>query len=183
MLHVKMTNIKAPLYWCLVFAVALLLFDRQIMTFACLKKGWGLKAEEETIKRTLKLYNACFQDFYASAGMPAKLDEFPAVKPVKHELFRDIGFLTENRRVMIYDFADQAVRKISLVAPGKAEVETVEEWNYLYQKLADRTPFTRVRGISQGFRYTLRQMNGRWLVVDWEPIDIKGQTGNNEFYF
>lgn len=183
MLNVTMTNMKSLLLWCLLFAVALLVFDRPILTFACLKKGWGLTEEEEAIRKTLKLYNACFQDFYASAGMPAKLDEFPAAKPVKHELFRDIGFLAENRRVMIYDFADQTVRKISLVAPGKAEVEMAEEWNYLYQKQADRTPITKVRGFSQGFRYTLRQMNGRWLVVDWEPIDIKGLTGNNEFYF
>lgn len=179
----NMTNMKAPLLCCLVFAVVLLVFDRPIVNFACLHKGWGLKQQEETIKKTLKLYNSCFQDFYASGGMHTKLDEFPATKQVKHELFRDIGFLTENRRVMIYDFADQSIVKISFPAPAKAEVEVTEEWNFLYQKLADRSPFTKVRGFTQGVRYTLKEMNGRWLVVDWEPTDGKGPKGNDGFYF
>lgn len=183
MLDLKMKNIKTPLYWCFVFAVTLLIFDRPIVTFACLKKGWGLKAEEASIKKTLKLYNACFQDFYASAGMPAKLDEFPAAKPVKHELFRDIGFLTENQRVMVYDAADSKILKLGLIAPAKAEVEVLEEWNYLYQQLPKRIQITKVRGIGQGFKYKLQKVRGRWLVLDWEPIDVKSSAGENEFYF
>jgi len=182
-LPLGLSKVKLPLIYCSAFIVALLAFDRPVITFVCLKNGIGLKAEEERIKNTLKLYNACFQDFYASGGLHAKLDEFPAVKPIKHELFRDIGFLTDNQRVMVYDSADQKIQKLTLLAPGKAEVEVLEEWNYLYQKSVDRKPFTKVRGFGQGFRYRLQQVKGRWLVTEWEPFDAKEPVNQNEFYF
>lgn len=178
-----MSKLKPPFIFIIVFIVAVLAFDRPIITFVCLKKGLGLKTEEERIKQSLKMYNACFQDFYASGGLHTKLDEFPAVKPIKHELFRDIGFLTDNQRVMVYDSADQKVLKLTLIAPGKAEIEVFEEWNYLYQKLTDRKPFTKVRGFGQGFTYKVQQVKGRWLVVEWEPFDAKEPVSQNEFYF
>lgn len=183
MLPLQLSKIKLPFVFIIVFIVSVIAFDRPIITFVFLKNGLGLKVEEERIKQSLKLYNSCFQDFYASGGMHAKLDDFPAAKPVKHELFRDIGFLTDNQRVMVYDSADQKVQKLTLIAPGKAEVEVYEEWNFLYQKLTDRKPFTKVRGFGQGFRYKFQQFKGRWLVMEWEPFDVKESIRQDEFYF
>ena len=168
---------------CFVFVLLLIGFDRSIIRFAALHSGFGVKKEEQRIKSTLKLYNSCYADFYDSGGKHEKLNDFPAVTPVKHELFRDMGFLALNHRIMIYDAADQKVLKLDFTAPGQAEAEVYEEWNYLYQKLADRQPFTKVRGIGQGFNYKFREVNGTWVVQEWEPIELKQQVDNNEFYF
>jgi hypothetical protein len=177
------TNVRFGIISCTVFVLLLIGFDRSIIWFAALRSGFGVKKEEQRIKNTLKLYNSCYADFYDSGGKHEKLNDFPAVTPVKHELFRDLGFLAENQRIMIYDAAEQKVLKLAFPAPGQAEAEVYEEWNYLYQKLKDRKPFTKVRGIGQGFNYKLRRVKGRWVVQEWEPVEVKQQVDNNEFYF
>jgi hypothetical protein len=176
-------NIRLGAISCLVFTAIVLCFDMSILYFAALHSGLGVKSEEQRIKATLKLYNSCIADFYDSGGKHDKLNDFPALTPVKHELFRDTGYLNTNRRVMIYDLAEQKVLRLVFPSPEHAEADVYEEWNYLYQKSADRQPFTKVRGFGQGFNYKLQQVKGKWLVQDWEPIEVKQQADNNEFYF
>lgn len=180
---VQSPSLKLPLILSLIFLLMLFAFDRSIISFALFNVGKDHKIRSAEIESTLKLYNACFQDFYASGGQHAKLDDFPAAKPVKHELFRDIGFLSNNGRVMVYDAADVKVLKLRMTSPKKAEVDVFEEWNYLYQQLPERTQLTKVRGLGQGFRYSMQQVRGRWLVLDWEPMDSKVTAGKDDFLF
>ncbi len=176
-------NVRLLVISCFVFVVALLGFDRSLISFVALKSGFGATKEEQRIKSTLKLYNSCFVDFHDSGGVPERLNDFPAVTQLRHEVFREMGFLAANQRIMIYDSAEQKVLKITFISPGKAEVDVIEEWNFLYQKLKDRKPFTKIRGFSQGLSYKLGQVRGQWVVQEWEPKEIKSQVKNNEFYF
>jgi hypothetical protein len=54
-----------------------------------------------------------------------------------------------------------------------AEALVYEEWNYVFEKASDRKPASKLKGMGQGFRYRLRLVDGRWIVVGWEAEDIE----------
>ena len=47
-----------------------------------------------------------------------------------------------------------------------------EEWNYVYQDRATRSPVTEVKGMGQGFRYVLERQGGSWVIQAWTPEDV-----------
>ena len=57
------------------------------------------------VEAAVRLYNRILQDFYASAGSPALLDEIPASKAERHHLFRDIGYLGRAGLVQVFDLS------------------------------------------------------------------------------
>ncbi len=117
-------------------------------------------------------FQRIYQDFFATGGVPALLDEFPATKEVKHQLFRDIGFVRDAGLVLVQDLATATLVEVERTGEDRAEALTYEEWNWVFQRAADRVPSSEIKGLGQGFRYRLRKDGGRWIVTAWEPEDI-----------
>lgn len=138
------------------------------------------EAEKKEIEATVKLYNKILADFYASGGKPALINHMPATKQIKHEIFRDLGYVKRVDKVLVYDLASLTTFRIKLTGPGKAEGQFYEEWNYMYQNL-DRTPDTRPLGFGRGFRYHLVKEKGKWLVHDWDPDSTVPDMSTKEF--
>jgi len=124
--------------------------------------------EMKEIESTVKTYNKILSDFYASGGNPALINSMPAAKQVKHEVFRDLGYVKRINKILVYDMASITTYRIRLTGPGRAEGQFYEEWNFLYQN-ADRAPITRPIGFGRGFRYHLKKEKGKWVVNDWDP--------------
>ncbi len=138
--------------------------------------------DEPAILGAVNDYQRACQDFYATAGDTALLDAVPASKAVKHEIFRDIGFLRDSKLVLAEDLASLTLLDATMVAPGAAEVRVFEEWNWTLQRAADRKLATEVKGLGQGFRYRVGREGGRWVVASWEVEDVPrpaaGGVGN-----
>jgi hypothetical protein len=129
------------------------------------------EAEEKALKETIRMYNTIFTDLYATDGIPAMLNEFPASKKLKHELFKNIGALRNNKLLLVYDMATLDFRDIKMVSPVRAEVTAFEEWNYAYQKADTRLPTGQTKGMGQGFKYILFKRGQNWIIVDYYPVD------------
>ncbi len=119
---------------------------------------------------TVRLFLRYYADFFASAGSPEHVGDVPAATAVKHQLFRDLGFLRETDRVLVVDLATFEPKETVETGPGQAEVLVAEEWNHMEQRQSDRVPIGRHAGMGRGFRYVLRRgPEGRWIVADWFP--------------
>lgn len=140
------------------------------------------EGERKQIELTIKTYNKILADFYASGGNPGLINHFPATKQIKHEIFRDLGYVKSADRVLVYDLATLTPYRITLTGPGRAEAQFFEEWNFMYQNL-DRTPKTKPLGFGRGFRYHLVKEKGQWLVQDWDPDSTVPDLGTKEFKF
>jgi len=139
-------------------------------------------ADMKEIEKTVKLYNKILSDFYASGGNPSLINHMPATKQIKHEVFRDLGYVKGVEKILVYDMASITTHRIRLTGPGRAEAQFYEEWNYLYQNL-DRSPKTRPIGFGRGFRYHLVKEQGRWLVQDWDPDVTVPDLSKKDFKF
>ncbi len=124
------------------------------------------------ILETLMDFNAIWSDFFATGGVPAMIDEFPAAKMVKHGIFRDTGWLESMDRVQVYDLARMVPIEVRFRPDGSAEADVYEEWNYVIQEKSTRRPVTEVKGMGQGFRYRLMREGGGWVVTGWDPLDV-----------
>lgn len=158
------------------------LFDSAFLHYPLLSSGKRLEKERAAIVETIRYYNKILTDFYVTGGVPLLLDEFPAVKTLKHGLFRDIGFIRDYGMVLVYDLADMTPVDIRILSPNAAEAVIFEEWNYVYQRKEDREPVSRVKGLGQGFRYRLIKQNGAWIVRNWDPVDVE-DPGDKGFVF
>ena len=172
-----------PLSGLGIFILLALLFDAHALRFIAVRTGFGVEQEKAGILSALKSYNRILSDFYASDGTPALIGDFPAATPLKHELFRDIGFLRQNKRVLVYDHASSAAVEIDLRTPYTADAIVYEEWNYLYQQIDSRQPLENPKGMGQGFRYRLLRRGGRWIVVAWDPVDVAVPEEKDKHYF
>jgi hypothetical protein len=124
------------------------------------------------IRETLRAYQKVYQDFFASGGGPALLDEFPASKDVKHHVFRDVGFLGASGLVLVQDLATLTVVAMRSTGQGLAEADAYEEWNYVLQEVEGRKPVGPLKGMGQGFRYVLHRSDSGWRVVQWDLSDV-----------
>lgn len=145
------------------------------------RRGSLPAADEAAIRGVLETYNQVYQDFYASEGVAAMIDEFPATRDLKHRLFRDIGFLRDAGFVQVQDLANAEVREVRATGPVEAEALVFEEWNHLLQRSGSRLPVDRPRGLGQGFRYRLRKEGGRWLVVGWDLAELAPPVDDGRF--
>lgn len=144
---------------------------------------YGSKKEEAAIKETIVQYNKIFTDLYVSDGQTLRLNDFPAVKTLRHELYRDLDFLRARRLLLVYDMADLNFMEIKRPSPLTAEVITFEEWNYIYQKSPSREPAQSIKGMGQGFKYYMEKQKGQWVVVDCSPVNVKQPEKKDEFKF
>ncbi len=143
----------------------------------------GAKEEEGAIKEVIILYNRIFTDLYASDGQTLRLNDFPASKRLRHELYRDLDFLRARRLLLVYDMADLIFMEIKRPSPLTAEVITFEEWNYIYQKPPSREPAQSIKGMGQGFKYYMQKQRGQWVVVDCIPVNINPPERKDEFKY
>ncbi len=139
--------------------------------------------EENSIKKALLVYNKIFTDLYASNGQTLRLNDFPAAKRLRHEVYRDLDFLRAHQLLLVYDMADLTFIEIKRSMPLTAEVITYEEWNFIYQELSSRRPSQSIKGMEQGFKYIMQKQKGQWVVVDYIPVKVKPPEKKDEFYF
>lgn len=152
------------------FTVAVALLDPGLRLS---RTGVQLSIEEEAgVLGSLVNYQRIYEDFYASGGNPALLDVFPASREVKHQIFRDIGFVREAGLVLVQDLAMATLVRVSRTGPQAAEAVTYEEWNHLFQRAEDRVPASQLKGMGQGFRYRLEREGKRWIVTGWELEEV-----------
>lgn len=137
-------------------------------------KGWLYPVlERPAIMETIALYNKIFTDLYVSDGDPLRLDDFPASKQMRHELYKNIGFLRDNNLWLVYDMADLAFKDVKLTSPRTAEAVTYEEWNYVYWDTRTMRPVHEPKGMGAGFKYLLVKDKSGWIVVDCVPADVE----------
>lgn len=154
------------------FLVLGLLLDGDLFRYPLLRMERFEEREREAVLASIDRYNAILTDLYVSDGVPALLNEFPATKAVRHGLFRDIGFVRGEDRVLVYDLAGISPVNVRILSPSTAEAVVFEEWNYTYQRTSDRRPVTRIRGLGQGYRYRLVRSEGSWMVAQWDPVEV-----------
>lgn len=140
------------------------------------------ESDKIQIETTVKGYNKILTDFYSSGGMPMLIDTFPATKLLKHEIFRDLGYLKRAEKILVYDMATFTPFEIKLTGPGRAVGRFFEEWNFAYQA-KDRKFITKPVGFGKGFRYSLVKEQGQWLVNDWDPDPDMPDLSVKEFKF
>jgi hypothetical protein len=130
-------------------------------------------ADKDGVLAALIEYQRVYQDLFASGGRPDQLDAFPASRDVKHHVFRDLGFVASAGLVHVQDLASASVMEAVRTGRDSAEALVYEEWNYVFEKASDRKPASKLKGMGQGFRYRLRLVDGRWIVVGWEAEDVE----------
>lgn len=164
----------------LLFAGIAALFDRDRLLPARPDAAVG-EEERQWILGALSDFQRVYKDFFFTAGGLAMLDACPATTEVKHRVFMDIGFLRDAGLVLVQDLAQVTVLDVRRDGPAGAEVRVHEEWNYAYRRIADQSLAQDVKGLGQGFRYSLRRERGRWLVAGWIPEDGSRPAGDDGF--
>lgn len=129
--------------------------------------------EEDAIKATVHLYNKIYTDLYVSDGATLRLDDFPASKFLRHEIYKNLGFLRDRNALLVYDMASIEFVDIKGLTPDRAEAVVFEEWNYQYKNRKTRVPTSRLKGMGKGFRYLLSRDSDRWKVIDYTPADLE----------
>jgi hypothetical protein len=181
----KLTTAALVAVMCLAFLAVGAVADRDLIIYGKSRVAGkdAVRAEKELVAATVKSYNRVLSDFYASGGVPALLDKFPATKTIKHGVFRDLGYISSAGKVLVYDHAETTPVKITFTAPGRAEALMFEEWNYIYQSRADRKPVSKPQGLGRGFRYTLVRERSGWLVDGWDPVEMAEPGKKKEFLY
>jgi hypothetical protein len=158
----------------LVFLSIVLFVDRDVFFFAKVKVFKSLEEKEKkAILNTIELHNKILTDFYVSDGNPKLLNEFPASKMLRHYTFRDIGYLQLSNLVLIYDMVEVLPVDIIITGPKTAEAIVLERWNYVYRQRITREIASRVKGIGIGIKYYLKRISDKWIITDYEPIDVE----------
>lgn len=150
-----------------------LILDRGALLFLLEGPEKMLNREKNGIISAIRKYNAIIADLYATDGVPKMLNEIPATKAIRHDIFRDIGFIRDSDRVLIYDMAKMTPVEVILTGPATAEAVIFEEWNYIYQRKEDRAAVSRVRGTGLGFKYRLQKEKGQWIVYEFAPAAVE----------
>lgn len=139
--------------------------------------------ERTAALQALGRYQRILADFFASGGMAALIDEFPATKAVRHRVFKEIGFLRDRGLVQVIDLADAIPISAEQTGDDTAEVVLYEEWNWTLQRASDRGQVAPVKGLGQGFRYGLRREGEVWVVTGWRPEDARRPAAPPEFKY
>ena len=125
------------------------------------------------IVNTISFFNKVYTDILVTDGVPAMLNKMPSSTQIRHELFRHIGYLREHGLILVMDMADMKLISINSPAGHIVEAVTFEEWNYLYHELGTRKLARSIKGMGQGYRYTLRNSPEGWRIVDFQPEDVE----------
>lgn len=157
----------------IVFLISAFVLDKDMVRYPFVSSAKGMEREKSAVIEAVRMYNKILTDFYSSGGKPALLNEFPATKAIKHGVFRDLGFITTMKRVLVYDMADMMPVDVRITSFNTAQAVVFEEWNYVYQRIEDRMPVSALKGLGQGFRYWLARQGGTWIVTGWTPVEVE----------
>ena len=169
----KIIDIRVLVAACVVFVGLGLVFDRDLMLRPVQSGTKGQDLEKAKVVEAIHLFNAIATDLYVTGGVPKMLNEIPATTSLRHDLFRDIGYIRDNAQVLIYDMANLTPVSVHLSSPLTAEAVVFEEWNYQYKQKGDLAPVSRLKGLGQGFRYRLRNERGTWIIYAWDPVKVE----------
>jgi hypothetical protein len=164
----------------LLFAGTGALFDRAALSPVQADEPIG-EEEQQWILGALWDFQRVYKDFFVTAGGLSMLDACPATTEVKHRIFMDIGFLRQAGLILVQDLAQVTVLDVRRDGSDGAEVRVYEEWNYAYRRIADQSRVQDVKGLGQGFRYSLRRVAGRWLVAGWIHEEGARPAGDEGF--
>lgn len=131
-----------------------------------------LEKEKKDILGTIELYNKILSDFYASDGNAFLLNKFPGSIRLRHQIFRNIGFLQNADRILVYDLVEILPVDIKIIPPDRAEAIVLERWNYIYQR-RNREIVSPLKGMGRGFKYYLLWVVDHWIVQEYEPVDVE----------
>lgn len=139
--------------------------------------------EEDAVKAAVVLYNRLYADLYASDGRTIRLDEFPGVKLLRHEIYRDLDYLRAKKGLLVYDMASITFLEIKMPVPSTAEVTAFEEWNYVYQDPVSREPLQPLKGMGEGFKYRMQKQDRQWVVLDAVHVHVSEPERKEGFYY
>lgn len=148
-----------------------------------LRTGDVADPERAEVFDALFTFQKIWEDFFATGGAPALIDEFPATKPVKHRVFRDVGFLRNAALVQVQDLATATPISLRWVGPDAVDAVLYEEWNVVFQRAVDRKPVSSVKGTGRGFRYRLVRDRGGWKVASWRSEEVAAPERPPEFAY
>jgi len=151
----------------IIFIIFLLIFDRDWF----LQIGLFNEKEKKNIIDTIVTYNKILMDFYATGGNPSLIDEMPTSKYIKHEIFKEIAFLSASKMVLVYDLTDIKIEKINFFGLKMAKAKVDEEWNYQYQDLGTREAKSDIKGGTFKVEYDLKKIKGKWIILQWKPLN------------
>lgn len=178
--------------WIVLFAASFALFgglawilDRDPPPSAMsaeLAKAWKPAGDAQIaeVLAAIVSFNKVYQDFYATGGDPRLIDAMPAAKGVKHQIFRDLGYLRDGGRILVMDEAETLPVLVESDGAEGARATVYEEWNFVYQDAATRRSVTEIKGMGHGFRYTLKRSAGRWQIESWDPLTIPRPESSKE---
>ncbi len=131
---------------------------------------------------TVRDFQRYWSDLYATGGAPDRLDDFPGTPEVRHQVFRDLGFLSDAAVVLVQDLATFQPRVVERTGSSTAEAVIAEEWNFAYLRLPGRERLSDVKGMGVAVRYALeRRPDGRWWVTGWRSESSAAPAPSREF--
>lgn len=127
------------------------------------------------IKNTIKLFSATVAGLYASGGIVAGLNTFPAEKLVKRRILQDIRMSKNEGKLYVMDRDKSKVNDIKLFSPDRAIAVVDEDWFGVYQNSVTRRQISGKKANLITVRYFLKKMWGKWVIVDYE-IHARGEA-------
>lgn len=108
-------------------------------------------------------------DFYATGGNPALIDDIPSSKFLKHEVFKEIGYLSSMGYLQILDLYDFKIKRMEFEDTKKVKVEVEEDWNFQRQDFETRKPLSEIYSFKFKAIYILKKIKEKWIVEEWQP--------------
>ncbi len=133
--------------------------EEEIISFYDLK-------ERKKIEKNLEFYYKIIMDFYATGGDPQLINEMPATKLVKHEIFKDIGMLWQNGYFMVLDLVEVKIKEFKFLSLEEAILKTKEIWNFQYQEIEGRKPIGEVRSFEAKRKYFFIKDKEVWFIKE-----------------
>ncbi len=122
--------------------------------------------ERKKIEENLELYYKIIMDFYATGGNPQLINEIPASKMVKHEIFKDIGMVVQNGYFMILDLVEVKIKEFKFLSLKEAILKTKEVWNFQYQEIGGRKPIGEVKTFEAKRQYLFIKDKEVWFIKE-----------------
>lgn len=124
--------------------------------------------ETEMVKSTIKFFSSTVAGFYATGGIVAGLNIFPAEKAVKHRIFQDIRNWQNTGKVLVMDKDKSTVKNVTFITPDRVIAVVDESWYNVYQDYKTRRPISDKKANLITVRYFLKKQWGKWIVIEYE---------------
>lgn len=129
---------------------------------------YDLRAEDQAIRETVKLFSATTAGIYLTAGGMQGINVLPADQLVKRRIYQDTRFLLDQGLVLAHDRDRSQVQQVRLYSPYQAVALVDEAWFLAYQDSAKRRILSNKKANIITVRYFLRKVGGKWGIMDYE---------------